>query len=174
MAVTALHDRSGVTVRLAVDRFLSSPRCANPNTRRAYASVLDRLADDLGPDRPLATVAGEELTDTLERLWGTSKPATWNRNRAVVASFIAWCARNGYAAPALPPAAERRAELADETKALTRSQIERLLTRRDVPLRERTLWRLLYETAARASELLCLRPRNVAADESLAGELLVA
>jgi integrase len=69
---------------------------------------------------------------------------------------------------------ERRRDRPDRTRALTRGQLERLFARRDLPLRERTLWRLLYETAARASELLCLRPRNVAADESLAGELLVA
>ncbi|HZD01086.1 MAG TPA: site-specific integrase [Actinomycetes bacterium] len=159
MAVTALRNQpgaSGVTVRLAVDGFLSSPRCANPNTRRAYASALDRLADALGPDRPLATVAGEELAAALERLWGRAKPATWNRNRAAFASWLAWCARNSHAAPALPSAAERRADPADETKALTRPQVERLLTRRDVPLREKTLWRMLYETAARAGEVLAL------------------
>ena len=34
--------------------------------------------------------------------------------------------------------------------------IERQLSRRDVPLREKTLWRMLYETAARASEILAL------------------
>jgi integrase/recombinase XerD len=41
-------------------------------------------------------------------------------------------------------------------RALTRAQLERLFARRDLPLRERTLWRLLYETAARANELLAL------------------
>src|SRR6266540_7287962 len=159
VAVTALHDRpstSGATVREAVDRFLASPRCANPNTRRAYTSALDRLAEHLGPTRPLATVAGEELAAALQHLWGQAAPATWNRNRAAVSSFLAWCARNGHAASALPPAAERRTELADKTKALTRPQVERLLTRRDIPLREKTLWRMLYETAARTGEILAL------------------
>ena len=48
---------------------------------------------------------------------------------------------------------ERRRERVDRTRALTRGQLERLFARRDLPLRERTLWRLLYETAARANEL---------------------
>jgi integrase len=159
MVVTALHGRpgtGGAAVRVAVDQFLASPRCADPNTRRAYASVLDRLTDDLGADRPLASLSGEELAAALERLWGHAKPATWNRNRAAVASFIAWCARNRYAAPTLPAAAERRPEHADETKALPRAEVERLLTRRDIPLREKTLWRMLYETAARTNEILAL------------------
>jgi integrase len=33
---------------------------------------------------------------------------------------------------------------------------ERQLYRRDIPLREKTLWRMLYQTAARASEILAL------------------
>ncbi len=37
---------------------------------------------------------------------------------------------------------------------MTRGQLERLFARRDLPLRERTLWLLLYETAARASQPL--------------------
>jgi integrase len=37
-----------------------------------------------------------------------------------------------------------------------RPAIDRALSRRDVPLREKTLWRMLYETAARASEMLAL------------------
>jgi integrase len=39
--------------------------------------------------------------------------------------------------------------------------MERLLTRRDVPLREKTLWRVLYETATRASEILALDIENL-------------
>ena len=40
----------------------------------------------------------------------------------------------------------------DRTHALSRPEIDHLLTRADVPLREKTLWRMLYEIAARASE----------------------
>jgi integrase/recombinase XerD len=50
----------------------------------------------------------------------------------------------------------RRREHPDRTRALTRSQLEALWRRRDLRLRDKTLWRLLYETAARASEALNL------------------
>lgn len=43
----------------------------------------------------------------------------------------------------------------DATRALTRDQIA-ALWRLDVPLRDKTLWRMLYETAARAGEILGL------------------
>jgi integrase/recombinase XerC/integrase/recombinase XerD len=39
---------------------------------------------------------------------------------------------------------------------LSRTEIDELLAREDVALREKTLWRMLYETAARASEVLSL------------------
>jgi Phage integrase family len=51
---------------------------------------------------------------------------------------------------------ERRPDPVDETRAIPQAEIERLLSRRDVPLREKTLWRMLYETGARASEILAL------------------
>jgi integrase len=41
-------------------------------------------------------------------------------------------------------------------RALSRPEVERLLTREDISRRERTLWRLLYETAARLAEVLRL------------------
>ena len=43
----------------------------------------------------------------------------------------------------------------DATRALTREQLA-ALWRLDVPLREKTLWRMLYETSARAEEIVSL------------------
>ena len=76
--VTALRERdtTTTTTQAAVDAFLSSPRCANPNTRRSYTGVLDRLLAELDADRPLAQLTGEELAELLERLWGERAPAT--------------------------------------------------------------------------------------------------
>ena len=45
-SVTGIR-RGNVTLAEAADAFLSSPRAASPNTRRAYAGVLDRLAAEL-------------------------------------------------------------------------------------------------------------------------------
>jgi len=144
------------TVRAAVDAFLSSPRLTNVNTARAYAAVLDRVASDVGTGQLLAEVSGDDLAEVVERAWGKAAPATWNRNRAALSSFLAWCAKNRYPAPGLPPSLERRTEHPDETRALAKGVIERQLSRRDIPLREKTLWRMVYETAARASEVLAL------------------
>ncbi|MET8339643.1 site-specific integrase [Streptosporangium canum] len=39
--------------------------------------------------------------------------------------------------------------------------MHRLLSRRDIPLREKTLWRMLYETAARSAEILALNVEDL-------------
>ncbi|MBL7496992.1 site-specific integrase [Frankia sp. CNm7] len=148
----------GPTVHSAVDAFLDAPAIrGNPNTLRAYMNVLDRVAELLGPDQALASVADDDIADALGELWGAAKPATWNRNRAAVASWLSWCTtRRHWDAPAMPAAAERRREPTDDTKVVSRTRIDRLCRRRDVPLREKTLWRMLYESASRASAVLAL------------------
>ena len=150
-----------VTLAEAADAFLSSPRAASLNTRRVYAGVLDRLTAELGPGRPLADVPGDEIAAALRRLWGESAPTTWNRNRAAVVSWLTWCAaKKRWPAAA---ATRRRAAQGEQRRhrALPRARVERLLSRRDVPLREKTLWRMLYETAARASEILALNVEDL-------------
>ena len=81
----------GPTVRAAIDGFLDSPDAkANPNTLRAYTSVLDRVAEEIGSRRKLAEVHDDEIAGALTELWDNAKPATWNRNRAAVGSWLAW------------------------------------------------------------------------------------
>jgi integrase len=65
-----------------------------------------------------------------------------------------WRAQDGLLA--VPTRQRRRRTCApDRTRALSRTEVEHLFAR-DVPLREKTLWRMLYETAARAGEVLAL------------------
>jgi hypothetical protein len=52
------REPDATTVHAAVDAFLSSPRC-NPNTRRGYAGVLDRMLADLGAGWRLACITGD-------------------------------------------------------------------------------------------------------------------
>ena len=131
--IMPLRERDTSTVQAAADAFLSSPRYANPHTRRGYMGVLDRLLAGLGASRPLAEVSGEELAGLLEQLWGRCAPATWNRNRGAVTAWLSWCAASRLAAPVLPASAERRREHLNATRAVPRPAIERALTRRDVP-----------------------------------------
>jgi len=63
---------------------------------------------------------------------------------------------------------ERRPERTDRNKAVADTSLERLFRREDVPVREKCLWRLLYETAARAQEVLSLNVTDVDLDNKRA------
>ena len=81
-----------ITLAEAADAFLSSPRAASPHTCRAYACAIDRLAAELGPQRPLAEVPGDEIAAALRRLWGNRAPATWNATGPPPCPGLNWCA----------------------------------------------------------------------------------
>ncbi|MFF4618216.1 hypothetical protein [Nonomuraea jabiensis] len=120
--ITALHG-GRVTLAAAADAFLATPRTADPNTHRAYASAIDRIIDRLGRDRSLAEVANAEVGTALAELWGASASATWNRNRAAITSWLLWCqTKKHWAAPSVPADAERRKESADETRAVAKTR----------------------------------------------------
>ena len=151
-----------VTLSAAADEFLSAPRMSNPNTRRAYAGAIDRTIAVLGPGRLLTDVSDDEVGAAAVQLWGGRAEATWNRNRAAIGSWLTWCqTRKRWPAPSVPADCERRREHPGQARAVPKAAIERLLTRRDIPLREKTLWRMLYETAARTSEILALNVEDL-------------
>ncbi len=118
--------------------------------------MLDRLLAGLGASRPLAEVSDEELAGLLDQLWGTVRPGDLEpqprrRDRLAVLVRRQPAGRPGPAgqrrtAPRAPQRHPRGTPPGDRPGA----------DRRDVPLREKTLWRMLYETAARASEVLAL------------------
>ncbi|WP_308126063.1 tyrosine-type recombinase/integrase [Nonomuraea ceibae] len=92
----------------------------------------------------------------------SARPASAAPRRLFNQPWLTWCqTKKHWAAPSVPAEAERRKENADETRAVAKTAIHRLLSRRDIPLREKTLWRMLYETAARASEILALNVEDL-------------
>ena len=95
--------------------------------------------------------------------WGACAPATWNRHVATARSFVAFCQRRDWLPDEVGLRVDGR-EPADRTRAIPYVQLERLWSREDVAVREKTLWRLLYETAARASEILSLNVEDVDRD----------
>jgi integrase len=158
--VTAMRG-DAVTLAEAAAAFLSSPRTASPGTRRAYAGVIDRLAAELGPGRPLAAVAGTRSPPGCADC-GAIAPSDMEpqpSRRGVLAELV----RHPKALAG--PATARRCRAPHGAQryhqGAARARIERLLSRRDIPLREKTLWRMLYETAARASEILALNVEDL-------------
>lgn len=131
-----------------------------PTTRRIYALTLDEVGGGLG-GMPLADLGRGDLERAVVAAYGDVAPATWNRVVATVRSFVAYASRMGWVQPDLAAGLERRRVVDDHGRALSREQVERILTRRESPVRDRALWRLLYETAARANEVLSLNVEDV-------------
>ncbi|WP_413115372.1 tyrosine-type recombinase/integrase [Streptomyces sp. CY1] len=150
--VVQLPAGKALTVRAAADVFLDS--LGNPNTVRNYGIGVGKTAERLGEARPLASVADDEIGEVLELLWGTAAVNTWNSRRAGVLSWLGWCRERGYEGPMVPAWTKRLTVPDSETPARSKMAVDRLIARREVHLREKTLWRMLYETAGRSEEIL--------------------
>jgi len=79
-----------------------------------------------------------------------TRPASWNPQVATRRSFAAFAQRHGWLDTDATTTIERRRVLEDHSRALSRDDLDRLFTRRNSSVRDRCLWRLLYESAVRA------------------------
>ena len=129
----------------AVEAFFANRDLAAA-TRRTYRQALTPLAEAAG-DRPVSSLDPELVTAVFTARWDGYAAATWNTRRVAVQAFTSWCQdRWPLAADPLAEVAPRRWQ-ADNTRAIPLEDLEELWRRRTVPLREKTLWRMLYETA---------------------------
>lgn len=151
-----------VTLEAAVAAFLDTfTRPEQFGTRRTYTEVLTHLLRaplaSTGPvgmlDHPTTAA---QLSEWFDQRWAGAGAATWNRNLACLRSACAYW-RSEHWITGDPTAGLARAKLPPaRARARSRTAITDLLARPDLALRERTLWALLYESAARAQEVLLL------------------
>lgn len=148
---------AGATLGQAARGFLSRGDL-DAATVRSYGQTLRRLCRALGDRRPLASVTADQVAGVFEASWGRSAARTWNRHRSAVRSFGAWASAGDLAA-----GLERRAETRSRpgARALGRAQLDALWSDPDLPLRERTLWRLLHESAAGVKAVLSLNVEDL-------------
>lgn len=157
--------RDAPTLEHAVAAFLAAhttgPGAWSPGTAKKYRETFAALGAQLtGPaagcvaelDTPAGTAA---LTAAFDAAFGKLAPATYARHLSALRSALTWW-RSAEWVVGNPTAALVRPKIpVDTTRALSRAQVDALF-RLDAPLREKTLWRLVYESAARAEEILCL------------------
>ena len=125
------------------------------NTRRAYSGVLRRLGREFGTDSPVDGIEPEALAEWFTATWGERSPSTWNVSLDAIRSAVSYWVDQGWATDETR-LLRRRKPRPDRDRALSREQVDELLIRASVPLRDRLFWRLCYESAARASEVLGL------------------
>ena len=139
-----------------MESFLATKQLS-PATRRNYRLTLDVVGDRIGADTPIDQIHPEHLLQVFLDRWGEGKPNTWNTRKIAVGSFLSFCRSRGWIDHDPMSLIEPRRSPRDRvSKVIPAGTLDTLWTRRDVHLREKALWRLLYETAARAREALSL------------------
>jgi integrase/recombinase XerC/integrase/recombinase XerD len=93
--------------------------------------------------------------------WADRAPSTWNVSLDAIRSAAAWWMRQGWITADPSRMLKRRKPRPDRSRALSVAEVEALLTREDISLRERTFRRMLYETAARSAEVLALNVEDL-------------
>src|SRR5450759_3119338 len=148
----------------AVASFLAERDLA-PSSHRVYVFALDRLLDRLGADTPLAQVSPRALADFMTATYPHLAPASYNRVVATLASLFAYTTCQGWTSTSPATGLERRRPRSDRAaharaRAIPAPELLAFLDA-DHPVREKTLWWLLYETAACAGEVLALNVANL-------------
>jgi integrase/recombinase XerD len=150
----------------AVERYLTGAGIAKSSARiyrislTTWGWMLRGEPAPTGPDRrgarpapfDLAAVDDPALPPVLAELAAARADEmdadTVNRELSIARKAIGWWQAQGWI--------ERRPAPPDRTKALSKPQITALWVLDDVAVREKTFWKMLYESAARADEILCL------------------
>src|ERR1700682_544753 len=144
---------AGVRLADAVRIFLDT--VASRNTRRGYAVVLNRMVRDFGADANVALLNADRVSGWFTFVWGEKAASTFNVRLAGLRTTCGYWREQKWLVD--DPLVRLRAKptAPDNSKALTEPEITEVLAL-DVPLREKVLWTMLYESSARAEEVLLL------------------
>jgi integrase len=157
-----------MTVSEAVAAFLAHYTAGlAPKTRTAYTATLTAFTAEFG-DADVYQLDPDAVAEWFRLRWGERSPATWNQNRSALKSAEGWwnegVRRTEGQHWGVPDPFARigpRDIPENRTRALTREQVRQLLDDTRVPIRERALWALLYESAARVHEVLALNVEDI-------------
>lgn len=145
-----------ITLDLAVSSYLATLDGAEQaNTRRTYGRVLRWVIGEFGADAA-PEINPEQFAAWFGEQWTSRSPSTWNVSLDAVRSAAAYWQAQGWIIADPSRMLTRRTPRPGRARALSRAEVEQLLTREGIGLRERTMWRMLYETAARSAEVLAL------------------
>ena len=147
------HDAG--TLEGAIEAFLAAKQLS-ANARRSYAHTLHTVSSFIGSNFLLSEISPAVLHPILIERWGHSSPATWNTRLTALGSLQAWVRRNGWPEANLLGGIDRRTQPRDETSAVSYEKLHKLWTQPRIHVREKVLWRMLYDTAARTNEILSL------------------
>src|ERR1039458_6141962 len=125
-----------MTLGGAVDAYLATLSGAEQaSTRRTYGRVLRWIVTEFGSDFA-PDIDAERFAAWFGARWGDRAPSTWNVSLDAVRSAAAYWQRQGWLAADPSRPLVRRKPRPDRSRALDRAEVEQLLTREDLGLRE--------------------------------------
>jgi integrase len=161
--VVPIRDATPVELGEAVRTYLTVGLAGREHdaTRRVFGGILRRLAAEFGASTAVTSLDPDAVAAWFTGQWAGRAPSTWNVSLDAIRRASAYWQAQGWTAgdPAVRLRHRRVAE--DRSRAMSRAEVGELLAREDIGLRERTLWRMLYETAARSAEVLGLDVENL-------------
>ncbi|MEU2032625.1 tyrosine-type recombinase/integrase [Nocardia amamiensis] len=127
------------------------------NTRATYATALDRLVADFGADTDVAHLDAEpdRVSGWFIFVWGAKSAKTFNIRLTALGSACGYWREQGWLVGDPLVRLRSRPAPPDHSRALSRDRITEILGSQ-APLRDRVLWHMLYESSARAEEVLML------------------
>jgi site-specific recombinase XerD len=157
-----------MTVREAVDAFLAHYVAdLAAKTRAAYSATMAAFTGEFG-DADVYQLDPDAVAAWFRSRWGERSAQTWNQNRSALKSAEGWwndgvrrTEGQHWGIPDPFARIGRRDIPEDRTRALTVDQVRGMLDDTRTPIRERALWALLYESAARVHEVLALDVEDV-------------
>ncbi|MEZ5378236.1 MAG: tyrosine-type recombinase/integrase [Acidimicrobiales bacterium] len=135
------------------------------STVAVYEVTLERFLDDLG-NLPLAAITKAAVRRHLTDAYGGTAPATFNRNLATLSSLFAWCVENELVHSSPTRGIRRRTpkktvEAERRARPVLYAELAAVWGNTAHSIRDRVLWAMAYDTAARADELLGLDIENI-------------
>ena len=143
------------TLAAAIEAFFADRDLAI-TTRRTYGVTFDALLEHVGSESRISELNDAHLRQLLDACWPKASPRTYNARIAALQSLVRYCLRQRWLDADPTSSLERHRVPRHESRAIAYEELEVLWSKPTVALREKLLWRCLYATAARTSEVLNL------------------
>lgn len=164
----------GATLERAIPQYLDWGRvhafAPGSGTPRTYGIKLGQYARHLGPGTPVEEVSGQQWYQACNALWGARSAETYNSGRRAALSFLAYCRDcEPPLTEAVPPKLWRpRRVTVQRGRGLPVAAMNDLFDAQRYPLRERSLWSVLYDSSERLDAVLGLDIQDLVEGECYA------
>jgi integrase len=161
--ITQLRKAEPVTITRAIDAYLANALGGKDSagTRRVFGSILCRLAKHSGEETAVGDLGQDQVAEWVSAEFGECSASRWNSAYNAIHLAGAYWAEQDWVAEN-PAARLRRQRVPDDrSRALSHAEVGALLKSKNTGLREKTLWTMLYETAARSAEVLSLNVEDL-------------